>query len=495
MKNFLLAITRRLGAGALFCCFLTTFTLLPLSGITTSAAVEDYDIVIVNGRVIDPESKLDAVRNIGIVKGTVQAVTADTLQGRATIDASGLVVSPGFIDLHEHAHEQENYRFQVMDGVTTALELERGTADVDGWYAEREGKTIINYGVSAGHVPVRMQLMRDPGGLVPTGDAARKSASEAEIAEMKRQIERGLERGAVAVGLIIQLTPAASRWEILEMFRAAAHFKAFCYVHIRYQGEQEPESSVSALEEVIAAGAVTGASLHVVHLTSNGLRATPRLLQMIGEAQSRGLDVTTELYPYTAASNPIDSAMFDEGWQKRLGIDYQDLQWVATGERLTAESFARYRQTGGMVILHMIPEAIVRAAVTSPLTLIASDGIKGHPRSSGTYARVLGRYVREAKVLPLMEALRKMTLMPAQRLEQRVPMMKNKGRIRIGADADVTIFDPAQVIDTASYEEPAKYSAGIKYVLVNGVLVVKDSQLQSGIAPGQPVRAPVREVK
>jgi N-acyl-D-aspartate/D-glutamate deacylase len=469
-----------------------TFTLLPLSVNISSAATEDYDVVIVNGRVIDPESKLDAVRNIGIGGSTIRAITTEPLRGQTTIDASGLIISPGFIDLHEHAHEQENYRFQVMDGVTTSLELEIGTADVDGWYAEREGKTIINYGVSAGHLPVRMQLMRDPGRFAPTGDAARKSASEAEIAEMKRQIERGLERGAVAVGLIIQLTPAASRWEILEMFRAAAPFKTLCYVHIRYQGEQEPESSVAALEEVIAAGAVTGAPLHVVHLTSNGLRATPRLLQMIGEAQARGLDVTTELYPYTAASNPITSAMFDEGWQKRLGIDYQDLQWVATGERLTAESFARYRQTGGMVILHMIPEAIVRAAVASPLTLIASDGVKGHPRSSGTYARVLGRYVREAKVLPLMEALRKMTLMPAQRLEQRVPLMKNKGRLRLGADADLTVFDPERILDAATYEEPAKYSAGIKYVLVNGVLVVKEGQLQDGVTPGKPVRAPIQ---
>lgn len=491
MKNSL-AMPQRLRVLPRLCCLLLILTTLQFPGIISSAATEDYDVVIANGRVIDPELKLDAVRNVGIGGSSIRAITPEPLRGQTIIDASGLIVSPGFIDLHEHRHDPEGYRFQVMDGVTTSLELERGAAEVDGWYAEREGRTIINYGVSAGHVPVRMQLMRDPGELVPTGDAARKSASEAEIAEVKRQIERGLERGAIAVGLIIQLTPAASRWEILEVFRAAAQFKALCYVHIRYQGEQEPESSVSALEEVIAAGTITGAPLHIVHLTSNGLRATPRLLQMIGEAQSRGLDVTTELYPYTAAGNPIESAMFDEGWQKRLGIEYQDLQWVDTGERLTAESFTRYRQTGGRVLIHMIPEAIVRAAVASPLTMIASDGIKGHPRSSGTYARVLGRYVREAKLLTLMDALRKMTVMPAQRLERRVPMMKNKGRLRSGADADLTVFDPERIIDTATYEEPAKYSEGIKYVLVNGVLVVRDGQLQGGVTPGKPVRAPIQ---
>jgi len=330
MRNRLTMMWRLEGV-PLLSYLLMTVILLPLSVSPSPAAAEDYDVVIVKGRVVDPESNLDAVRNIGIGGSQIRAITTEPLRGQTTIDASGLIVSPGFIDLHEHAHEQENYRFQIMDGVTTSLELELGTADVDGWYAEREGRTIINYGVSAGHVPVRMQLMQDP---VLTGDAARRSASEAEIVEMKRQIERGLKRGAVAVGLIIQLTPAASRWEILEVFRVAAQFKALCYTHIRYQGEQEPESSVAALEEVIAAGALSGASLHVVHLTSNGLRATPRLLQMIGEAQARGLDVTTELYPYTAASNPITSAMFDEGWQKRLGIDYQDLQWVATGSGL-----------------------------------------------------------------------------------------------------------------------------------------------------------------
>jgi N-acyl-D-aspartate/D-glutamate deacylase len=489
-------MTRQPEGVALLWSLLIILPLLSLAGIPVGALAEEYDVVLVNGRVMDPESNLDAVRTIGILEGTIQAITTTALPGRVTIDASGLVISPGFIDLHSHGQDAENYAHKAMDGVTTALELEGGTADVDQWYAERDGKALIHYGASVGHIPVRMHVMHDPGTFLPIGEAANRAASEAEIETFKQQIERGLKRGALAVGFGMAYTPAASRWEVLEMFRVAARSGASCHVHLRYAGGKEPTNSLEALEEILAAAAITGAPLHVVHISSMGLRDTAHLLQMIGEAQTRGMDVTTECYPYTAAATQLESAMFDDGWQAQLGIDYPDLQWAATGERLTAESFARYRKSGGRVIAHMIPEEVLQVAITSPLTMIASDGIlqqgKGHPRSSGTYARVLGRYVRETQTLTLMGALRKMTLMPAQRLERRVPMMKNKGRIRVGADADLTVFDPKRVIDMATYEEPTKYSEGIKDVLVSGVPVVKDGQLQQGVAPGQPVRAPIQ---
>jgi dihydroorotase len=216
---------------------------------------------------------------------------------------------------------------------------------------------------------------------------------------------------------------------------------------------------------------------------------------MIGEARARNLDVTTECYPYIAGMTDIKSAIFNEGWQEVFGIEYKDLQWAATGERLTKESFERYRKQGGMVAIFSMTEEIVEKALKNPLTMIASDGIlasgKGHPRTAGTYTRVLGRYVRERGALSLMDALRKMTLMPAQRLERRVPSMKNKGRIRVGADADFVIFDTASVIDKSTYDEPAKYAEGVKYVLVNGVVVVKDGNLQTDVYPGRPVRAPI----
>ncbi len=453
-----------------------------------------FDLVILNGRVIDPESRTDAVRNLGISNGTIKTISTSNLNGRTVIDARGLVVSPGFIDLHQHGQDDENYRFKAMDGVTTALELEVGTGDVDAWYAQREGKSLINYGVIAGHLAARMAAMHEPVTFLPTGDAARRAATDAEIADMKRRLEDGLKRGAVAVGFGIQYTPNASRWEILEMFRVAARYGASCHVHMRHAGVKEPGSSIQALEELIAAATITGAPLHVVHIQSTGGPATPKLLQMIGEAKARGLDVTTECYPYIAGMTDIKSAIFDEGWQKVFNIDYKDLQWAMTGERLTKETFEKYRKTGGMVAVFSMTEEVVDAAIKSPLTMIASDGIlergKGHPRTAGTYSRVLGNYVRDKGALTLMEALTKMTLMPAQRLERRVPSMKNKGRIRVGADADLTIFDARSIADKSTFQDPAQYAEGIKFVVVNGVAIVKDGQLQSSVSPGRAVRAP-----
>jgi dihydroorotase len=461
-----------------------------------SSNAKDYEIVILNGRVIDPESNLDATRNVGIKEGTIQLITEKLIKGRTIIDARGLVVAPGFIDMHQHGQDQENYTYKVLDGVTTVLELEMGTADVDRWYSEREGRAFVNFGVSVGHVPLRMKIMHDPGGFAPVSDAVYRSASDSEIVILKEGIEHGLTRGALGVGFGLMYTPAASRWEVLEMFRIAGRTKAPCYVHIRYAGLKEPNSCIAALEEVISASAITGAPLHVVHITSLGFSYTPRMLQMIKEARSRDIDITVECYPYTATQTTIESAVYDEGWQESFGITFSDLQWAATGERLTAESFSKFRKTGGMVIAHSISEDVVKSTIADSIVIVASDGMldggKGHPRGTGTFARVLGKYVREEKLLSLSEGLRKITLMPAQRLEIIAPAFKNKGRICSGADADITIFDPGQIIDQATYEEPAKYSRGISYVLVNGTVVVNNGQLQENIYPGKAVRGTIK---
>lgn len=214
---------------------------------------------------------------------------------------------------------------------------------------------------------------------------------------------------------------------------------------------------------------------------------------MIDAAKARGLDVTTEVYPYPAGSTLLQSAIFDPGWQDRLGITYGDLQWPATNERLTEATFAKYRHEGGWVVIHMIPEATVTALVAHPGIMIASDGVpiingRGHPRGVGTYARVLGRFVREQKALSLMAALKKMSYLPAERLRGAVPAMAAKGRIKVGADADITVFDPEQVLDRATFDNPAQASAGIPHVLVNGVFVVRDGKLVDGVLPGRPVR-------
>ncbi|MBK5291415.1 MAG: amidohydrolase family protein, partial [Acidobacteriia bacterium] len=458
---------------------------------------QTYDTVIAGGRVMDPESGLDAVRFVGISDGKVRVVSQAPLSGRITLQAQGLVVAPGFIDLHWHGKEPAMGRYQVMDGVTSALELEIGVAGIDEWYAARAGKSIVNHGASIGHPPIRMALMKDPGAFLPAGAAAHRAATDAEIEEMKKRIEEGLRRGAPAVGFGIAYTQAASYWEILEMFRAAAKFKASAHVHIRGASSVAGASAdrEQGLSEVIAAAAITGAPLHVVHINSSGQQSAGRMLHIISEARLRGIDVTTEAYPYAAGATRIESALFD-AWMDRLPSDYQMLQWGATGERLTRESFLKYRRLGGTVIMHTNTEERVRMAILSPLTIIASDGYdflegSGHPRSSGTYSRVLARYVREEGALPLMDALKKMTLMPAQRLAVRVPAMRDKGRIRAGADADLTIFDPARIRDQSTYEKPDAMSAGVVHVLVNGTAVVRDGKLLEGIYPGKAIRAPV----
>jgi dihydroorotase len=214
---------------------------------------------------------------------------------------------------------------------------------------------------------------------------------------------------------------------------------------------------------------------------------------MIHGAQAHGLDVTTEAYPYTAGATLIEAGVFNSRWQEQLDISYGDLQWVATGERLTEESFNRYRKEGGSVILFTNTEEMVRKAMADPIVMIASDGLmsdgQGHPRSVGTFARVLGVYVREQKVLSLMEAIRRASLAPAQRLEAFTPQMKHKGRLQVGADADIDVFDPATVIDKATYQKPAQYSEGFRYVLVGGIPVVRDGKLDESMLPGQPIRS------
>jgi len=436
---------------------------------------------------MDPESNLDAVRNVGIRGGRIAAVSASPLDGRTVIDVKGQVITAGFIDLHSHGQTPENYAFKARDGVTTALEMEAGVSPVTQWYAAREGRSLINFGATSGHIPARMAVFHDSGGLLPRDTAATTVGTPEQQKQIVELVRQGLDEGGLGIGMGIAYVPKASREELLELFHLAAQRRTPIYVHMRNSGPVEP-GVIDALQEVLANAAATGAPLHIVHITSTGIRQTPLCLRMIEGARRRGLDVTTEAYPYTAGMTDISSAIFDEGWQGRIGgISFGDLQWAATGERLNAETFARYRKQGGMVAIHSIPEDMVRVAVANPMVMIASDGImengKGHPRAAGTYARVLGRYVREQHALGLMDALRKMSLMPAQRLG-----IQTKGRLQVGADADITVFDPDKVIDRATFENPAQYSEGVSYVLVNGTFVVKDGRLQEGVAPGRGLR-------
>ncbi|MEO7964154.1 MAG: amidohydrolase family protein [Gemmatimonadaceae bacterium] len=450
------------------------------------------DIVILNGRVMDPASGLNAVRSVGITNGTIRTISTQSLRGRDTLNARGLVVAPGFIDLHQHAQSPAGYRVEALDGTTTALELEGGTDDVDAWYRERVKGALINYGVSVGHEWLRMRTMGDTSHADATGAARSSAATAGELVSIIAGAKRGLDRGAVAVGTTIEFTPGATPWEVFELFRVAAAYHATVHVHMR--ALPEPYYFLET-EEVIAVSAATGAAAHIVHIQSSGGEDTPRMLDLIRGARARGLDITTEIYPYTASMAPIESAEHEK-WESYSDDKFGRFEWPATGERLTRESFGCYHAIGGMLVEFNNTEATVLAAVTDPLPMIASDGILhdsiGHPRVAGTFARVLGHYVRDGKALALMDALRKITIDPSRRLERRVPGMRRKGRIQVGADADIVLFDPARIIDRATYRQPTLPPAGIPYVLVNGVVVVRDGIIQSGVLPGRAVRAPVR---
>ena len=447
----------------------------------------NYDLVIANGRVMDPESGLDTVGHLGITGGRIEAVSVTPLTGGRVIDASGHVVAPGFIDLHEHGQQDESYRMMVQDGVTSAFELEVGTGDVAGWYKAREGGQIVNYGVSIGHIPARMKVLGDPGkGLLPAGIGGSGSATDAQMVAMENILRDGLAQGAVAMGFGSAYTPGAPMSEIERMFRVAAAGGVSAHIHMR--------GGLAGLRETIAAAKSAAASLHIVHVNSSAGDELEGFLAAIQAARDAGQDVTTEAYPYGAGMTEIQSALFDDWatWpDERFGLH----QLVSTGERLTRATFGKARAEGGTVIIHGRSEAQTRAAIVSPLSMIASDGFiengRGHPRTSGTFAKVLGKYVRDEGAVTLMDALRRMTIEPARRLERRTPAMSAKGRISVGADADVTIFDPATVIDRATYEDATLPSAGIPYVIVGGQPVVDGGQVTSA-RPGRAIRAPIR---
>src|SRR3989454_8559441 len=347
-----------------------------------------YDRVILGGHVMDPASNLDAFRNIGLSGGRIAVITTHAISGRDTIDARGLVVAPGFIDLHAHGQTPETYRFYSLDGVTTALELELGTSDVAAWYSERSAGELVNYGVSIGHIKVRMAVMHDSGSWMPVADGAYRAASPAQIGEIAQRIEIGLSEGAVDIGAGFPYTPAATREELLAVFRVAARKKTPIHVHIR--------PGVSGLKEALALAGETHAPLHVVHINSAGLAETPAMLEMISDARAHGRDVTTEAYPYDAGMTEIQSATIQDVYKTAPDERLAELEWPPTGERLNRESFDRYTRTGGPVVIHTNTQPMVALAITSPLTIIARDAYlqdrTRHPPTPGPVARVFGRY-------------------------------------------------------------------------------------------------------
>ena len=477
----------------------------------TNIMTQSYDIVINGGRVMDPETGFDGIRNVGIRGDQIVEITTKSISGKVAVNAKGLVVSPGFIDLHAHGQTNEAHEYQARDGVTTALEMEGGVGFFREWIDSKEGKTIVNYGGTVPHgflramamdanqrISRRLQSQVQKNGLSLEGlsgfeksfaAANYQPQSQKEEERTRRMMQNYLDAGALGVGVPVGYYPGATAGEIFRVYQFAAKQEIPIYTHTRGFG-------MPGLQEAMADAATSGASLHLVHANSMSLGEIETTLSMVSDAQKNGLDITTEVYPYTAASTSLESVLFDEGWKETLSITYEDLQWEATGERLNSSTFYEYRKKGGTIIIHMMKPEWIKKGVSHPVAMIASDGMPyapgAHPRTAGTFSRVLGKYVRKERVMDLMTALGKMTIMPAKRLQDVAPVMNGKGRLQVGADADITIFNARTIIDQADFKG-LKYSKGVEYVLINGVFVVKNGKNVKDMYPGRSILGKYRK--
>lgn len=467
------------------------FALALALAFASTLAAQQYDLVLEGGRVLDPETRLDAVRNVGIRDGKIAAVSTAALNGRRVIHAAGLVVAPGFIDLHQHGQDPASQRVKAFDGVTTALEMEIGAPDVTQFLNAKQGHSLINYGTTASHVAARSLIFGAPlpdGTILPqSGPATDQPATPEQIARIQQRLRDQLDAGALGIGMGIAYTPGATRLEVIDMFRIAAERGLPVYTHVRSAGHLEPGSAIEAVEEVIGAAAITGAPLHIVHMNSTCLRDSLECLSLVAGARARNLDITTEAYPYIAGMTAINSAVFNPGWREKQGIDYGNLVIPDTGEHLTKERFDELHNSSKpqWVLIFANTQEIVDAIIPNPLVMIASDGAIGHPRNAGTYSRVLAQYVREKKTLTLMDAVNKMSLMPAQMLERSTIAASRKGRLQEGADADIVVFDPETIADKSTFQQPMEPSVGVHYLLVAGTPVIDEGKLVENIFPGK----------
>ena len=458
----------------------------PSAGSGQALSGSPFDVVILNGRVMDPETSFDETGvNVGIRGGRIIEVTKDKIRGSIEIDATGKTVSPGFIDVLSYDPNERGAWYKISDGVTTNLAMHGGAADITAWYKRfSAARPPVNFGAAFFYLEARNSL----------GIRMRRAATSIEIEKLSAMATQALNEGALGIGISLEYAPGISSNEVEAMARVAKRFEAPIFFHVRYSDTEEPGTNTDALSEVIAIAEKTGAAAHVDHITSTGgTFSMKESLKMLEQARSRGIDITACAYPYDFWGTYLNSARFDDGWQKRFRITHKDLQIAGTGERLTPESFKEYRRLGKLAVAYAIPEEDVIEALRSPFVMIGSDAIlttgNNHPRATGAFSRTLGVYARERGVLSLMEAIKKMTLLPAERLEKRAELFKKKGRLRAGMDADIVVFDPDRIKDTSTVEKPASFSIGIDYVLVDGKIVKTPEGLKKSIRPGKALKA------
>jgi len=448
-----------------------------------------FETVVQGGRVMDPESGYNVIANVGIDAGTIVAVSESTLTGATTIDATGLVVSPGWIDILSYEPNSYGIWYKVADGVTTNLGLhglQARAADFFLRWGSEEERPPTNYGGAFSDPWTRSQVL---------GLGVDDPASASQIAELVRLCEEDLAAGYIAVDFEPEYTPGVSFDEIKALAEVAKAHNVPCTFHGRYSDDVAPGTNAETLDEIIRVGQETGARVHIEHIVSTG--GTFTMAESLGKVQvarDAGVEVTACMYPYDFWATYLLSARFNDGWQERFHITYEDLVVVGTGERLTASSFASYQASEDNILTaaYAIPETDVRLCLQSDFVMLGSDAIlepgnRNHPRSTGCFSRAIGRYTRELEVIDLMSALAKATILPARLTDAGAPAMRKKGRVQIGADADLTIFDAATLADRSTVEQPGVESEGVRYVLVAGQVVRDLSGNHQEVRPGAPI--------
>jgi len=492
---------------------------------------DGWDLVLRGGRVIDPESGLDAVRDVAVAHDRIAAVGTGltaTVPG-GDVDVAGQVVTAGFIDLHSHVSDLGGLRLQALDGVTTALELEAGVTPVAVAYrrAAEQGRPI-NYGFAASWAQARMEAVSGrPADASLGGFMARISdpawqgpAEPAQVSALLARLAADLAEGALGIGVLLGYAPAASPAEYQRVAGLAAEAGVPTFTHARDLIEMAPATLADGAEEIVRAAGETGAHMHYCHVNSTSQRHVDRVLGVVARAQAAGSRVTTEAYPYGSGMTGIGAAFLAPERLGERSLAPSSLTYVPTGERVA--SAARLRELraadpGGLVIIDLLREddpadrALLMRSLTFPGAVVASDAMPltwtarpvdplvwplpptaiTHPRTAGTFSRALRLLTREGP-LGLAQALAKCSLEPARLLQDRVPALSQKGRVRIGADADLVVFDHAAITDRASYRHSTLPSAGITHVLVNGTFVVRDGAIAADARPGRPVRAKPR---
>jgi N-acyl-D-aspartate/D-glutamate deacylase len=462
-----------------------------LSGAASEPADDHlYDVVITGGRVIDPETGFDQVADVGIDGPTIVAVTDKKLNARTTVDAKDRIVAPGFIDLISYDPNPYGIWFKIADGVTTNLGMHGMLMTAEQFFGTyvQQGSPC-HYGGAYDNY-----FMRGVGRFnIGSGDAA----SSRQLDQLAADIEEQLHQGWLGASFSPEYSPGITDDEIARQAAVAAKYALPCFFHGRYSTDVPPDDNAKTLQEILDVARTTGAPVHVMHITSTGgTFQMPQALDTLGQARDSGLDVSACLYPYNFWATYIQSARFNDGWQQRFHIGYDDLVIPGTGERLTEQRFDQLRtaSTNTLVAAYAIPDPDIVTGLQSPMTMIGSDAIltpgdNNHPRGAGCFTRVLGHYVREQQTLSLVDALAKMTILPAKRLEAKAPALQKKGRLQRGADADITIFDPAKVIDRATVDDPSQPAAGVDYVLVLGTMVLTPDGPDKTKLPGQPIRS------